>query len=76
HLQLVKAQTIVTESSASLNMKEGGEIAQSLAALYDYCTDALLKANLTKSTVHLRPVEQIITELREAWNTMSGQNEA
>lgn len=76
HQQLVKAQAIVTELSASLNMEEGGEIAQSLAALYDYCTDALIKANVAKSAVHLRPVEQIITDLRDAWNAMSGQSDA
>ena len=76
HESLVKAQAIVTELSASLNMKEGGQIAQSLADLYDFCTATLVKANIAKSTVHLRPVEQILTELRDAWNAMSGQGEA
>jgi flagellar protein FliS len=75
HEQLVKAQAIVTELSASLNMKDGGQIARSLADLYDFCVDRLVRANLEKSTIHLRPVEKILIELRDAWNAMSGQAE-
>lgn len=72
HTQLIKAQAIVTELSASLNMKEGGQIARSLANLYDYCNATLVKANVTKSTVHLRTVTTILSDLRTAWNEMSG----
>jgi flagellar protein FliS len=76
HTQLIKAQAIVTELSASLNMKDGGQIARSLADLYDFCNANLVKANVSKSPVPLRTVTTILTDLRDAWNEMSGNGSA
>jgi len=72
HQHLVQAQKIVTELSASLNMKEGGELADRLAALYDYVTSRLVEANVKKDAAVLGPAVEVLTSLSESWNEMSG----
>lgn len=74
HNQLIKAQAIVTELSASLNMEDGGQVARSLADLYDFCATGLVEANVSKSKDRLAPVTQVLTELRDAWNEMAGHD--
>ncbi len=73
HDRLLKAQAIVTELSASLNMKEGGELATRLAALYDYCTNQLVEANVRKDAEVLDPVVDVLRSLGESWETMTGE---
>jgi flagellar protein FliS len=51
----------------SLNMEVGGELAQRLAALYDYMCERLLFANLKNSATALDEVRDLLAELREAW---------
>jgi flagellar protein FliS len=52
---------------ASLDRAAGGELADRLAALYDYMRMQLLKANLGGSDAPLAEVQQLLGELREAW---------
>lgn len=67
HRSLTKAQDIVLELQMSLDHDAGGAIAASLDALYGYCLDQLVGANLAKDAAPLRPVTQVLGELREAW---------
>lgn len=64
---ILRAQDIFTELMISLNLEQGGEIAQNLFNLYAYCKTQLLEANLQKKAEPLRPVRKITTELLEAW---------
>lgn len=52
---------------ASLNTEVGGELAQNLDALYEYCSQRLLQANLKNDVALLDEVEALLIELREAW---------
>lgn len=52
---------------ASLDMNAGGELAQRLAALYDYMIDRLVYANIEKSVAPLVEVSGLLRELKEAW---------
>lgn len=52
---------------ASLDMESGGELAERLAALYDYMAQRLLFANLKNSSAALDEVAELLTSLRDAW---------
>lgn len=52
---------------ASLDIKVGGELAERLAALYEYMTQRLVFANLKNSVATLDEVTDLLTSLRDAW---------
>lgn len=58
---------IVDELRASLNMKAGGQLAQNLADLYDYCARQLVRANLENRGPLLDEVGRLLREIRGAW---------
>jgi flagellar protein FliS len=63
-----KAIAIVDEGlRASLNKEAGGEIAQSLDALYQYITSRLLQGNLKNNPDLILEARQLLVELRGAW---------
>lgn len=64
-----KALAIVNELDASLDTKTGGEFSVQLSSLYAWFTQELLQTSVTKEPYRLAPVLQILSELREAWNT-------
>ena len=64
---ILRAQDIFTELMVSLNLEQGGEIAQNLFNLYAYCKTQLLEANVQKKAELLKPVKKVVSELLEAW---------
>lgn len=52
---------------ASLDIKSGGELAERLAALYQYISQRLLWANLKNSVAALDEASQLLGELQSAW---------
>jgi flagellar protein FliS len=68
--QLVKAQRILAELQCGLNLKEGGEFAQTMHRLYDYHMRRLFEANQRKQPEPVAEVENLVRELREAWAEM------
>lgn len=67
HTHILKAQEIVSELLACLNLEQGGEIAQNLKQLYLYFINQLVQANIRKDKTLLNEVEGRIRELRSAW---------
>jgi flagellar secretion chaperone FliS len=67
---LLKAQAIVAELQASLNLEAGGDHAANLDRLYDYYLRRLFQANLHKQLEPVIEVEKLIRELREGWAEM------
>lgn len=61
------AISIIDGLRASLNMKEGGEMAANLASLYDYMLRQLLQANLNDRGEYLDEVASLLKEIRDAW---------
>ncbi|MEC5163732.1 flagellar protein FliS [Janthinobacterium sp. CG_S6] len=55
---------------ASLDKKAGGDIAESLDALYDYMGKLLLEANLQNRSDKLEEVQLLLSDLRDAWNAI------
>jgi len=69
-----KAIAIVGEGlNASLDKNVGGELAQNLSSLYDYMVLRLIAANLNNDTAALDEVTHLLTELKEAWDSIRSQ---
>jgi len=64
---LHRSVAILDELRASLNLEAGGDIAQNLGALYDYCGRQLMRANLENKVELLEEVSNLLRELRSAW---------
>lgn len=63
-----KAIDLITNGlAASLDVEAGGELAERLAALYDYMAQRLLFANLKNSMAALDEVSELLGSLRDAW---------
>ena len=60
---------------ASLDMEAGGELAERLAALYEYMTQRLLFANLKNSAAALDEISELLASLREAWAAIAPGNQ-
>ena len=55
---------------ASLNHKEGGEIADNLEALYAYMTERLGQAHLKNDPALLQEVYKLLSDLKSAWDAI------
>lgn len=62
-----KAQRIVTELMATLDMERGGEVAKNLFALYGYVLNELVTANIEDKTEPIDRAIKVFSELRESW---------
>lgn len=67
---LIKAQNIISELFNTLNMEAGGEIAENLAALYDYLLNELYQANIHKDEDRMVLVREKMSELLDSWKTI------
>ena len=65
-----RAQAIINEMNQALNIREGGEFAVRMRALYDYFDRRLHESNMTKTETGLNEVLRQITVLRDAWCEM------
>ena len=61
---------------ASLNVEEGGNLAQNLYALYDYMARRLLHANMRNDKAALDEVQHLLSEIHSAWITIGNKVDA
>ena len=54
----------------SLDMEAGGELAENLLGLYDYCNRELKRYLEVKDVEKLREIQDIISSLAESWNSI------
>ncbi|MGI9628902.1 MAG: flagellar export chaperone FliS [Longimicrobiales bacterium] len=74
---LQKASAIVFELLGSLDMEQGGEIAERLASLYAYFTRRISEAGRTLSQDIIRELVELVGSLHESWlDAASGGSEA
>lgn len=64
---LQRAQRIIMELMACLDMQQGGEIAKNLLAIYTYILNELVNANIKDDPHAIDRSMKIISELRESW---------
>lgn len=70
-----RAQKILAELISSLDFSKGGEVAENLFRLYTYMYNQLVEANLQDSIERAEHVVNLLSELREAWDTVASQGE-
>ena len=59
--------TLVAELRGSLNMTDGGPLAQNLSSLYDYMARQLMLANVENDIHKVTEVLGLLNEIRGAW---------
>lgn len=70
-VSLTKASSIILEGLAgSLNLNDGGDLAQNLHALYQYMVTRLVHANIHKDAAAVREVQGLLGEISGAWREM------
>ena len=66
-----RAFAILAELQNTLNLKDGGDVARQLDALYAHMHDRLVDANIQRSSAPLRDVMRLLTPLRDAWSQVA-----
>lgn len=70
-----KAQDIITELTVSLDLENGGEIAQNLFRLYRFFNNQLVEANFKKEKEPLETVRSFLIQLRDAWKEIADKGQ-
>lgn len=68
------AISIIDGLRASLNVDDGGEIAQNLDDLYDYMTRRLARANIENNPDLLDEVASLVRSVKSAWDELPEKN--
>ena len=68
-----RAQAIITELNAVLNMRRGGEVAANFRRLYQYMDRRLREANIRKQKEPIEEVLMRLRVLRDSWAEMLQQ---
>ncbi len=75
-LNINRAMDIIDELDLSLNLSEGGEIAQNLRRLYRFMSQHLIKARGENNPGMIEQVIHILAQLNEAWKEALATPEA
>ena len=73
--QITRAQMILAELTASLDVEKGGDVAWNLGRLYDYMMARLAEANYRQAEEPLADVARILSELAESWEEIDPERE-
>jgi len=65
HDSIIRAEDIIIEFRSTLDMQY--ELSQGLAMLYEYMSDRLMEANITKDREILEEVLHLAKDLRDTW---------
>jgi flagellar secretion chaperone FliS len=67
---IIRAQAIIHEMNASLNMQAGGEVASNFRRLYNYFYRRLTQANRTKQKAPILEIITLLRQMRDSWAEM------
>lgn len=65
--QLLRAQRILSELSAGIDLDKGGEIGGNLMSIYAFCMARLIEANLQDRAEPVLHARRVLAPLRDAW---------
>ncbi|MBY6185901.1 flagellar export chaperone FliS [Marinobacter hydrocarbonoclasticus] len=66
-----KCLDIIHGLDSALDTEQGGEIAQNLHRLYDYCSQQLFQASLKNDASLLVPVVKVISDVHDGWQNLN-----
>jgi flagellar protein FliS len=69
---LNRAQDVINELNAVLDMDEGGEIARNLRRLYLFMNRRLNEANAKRDPQMIRDIVTLMEELNQSWKAITG----
>lgn len=72
---IIKAQEILSELMLALDFNKGKEIATNLYRLYDFSIKQCIEGNIKKDPKILKNVVKILSQLKEAWETIANKPE-
>ena len=64
---LSKVSNAIAVLQASLDMEKGGDIAQNLYRIYEFCLEELLKANVSDDKEKINQVIEVLTPIYEGF---------
>jgi flagellar protein FliS len=67
---IVRAQAIIHEMNATLNMRDGGEVSANFRRLYNYLHVRLREANMKKKKEPVQEALMRLRVLRDSWAEM------
>jgi flagellar protein FliS len=67
-----KAQDIINELNAVLDMNAGGDIANNLRKLYCFMSNRLSEANIKRDPKMINEVIKLMEELNQSWKAIAG----
>jgi flagellar protein FliS len=70
--KLGRAEAIIDELLATLDMERGGEVAERLQGIYVFCRRHLAEARLARDAGRIEQVGRLLGELRDAWAQIAG----
>jgi len=73
---ITKVHDILSELTTVLDHKQGGQIAQNLAQLYDYMMRRITEANFKQIDEPLVETLGLLTTLKEGWDGVQQQQQA
>ena len=65
--RLDKVDAIVDELLVTLDVAQGGEVAERLQGIYVFCRRLTIEARLERDAKKIRKTAELLAELREAW---------
>ncbi|MCB9880485.1 MAG: flagellar export chaperone FliS [Planctomycetes bacterium] len=69
-IALGKAMAIIGELRSSLDTERGGDIAQNLDRLYDYCLDGIFTTNVERKPEPIEAPIRVMRTLKEGWDAI------
>ena len=70
--RLIRAEAIIDELHATLDMEKGGVVASRLQGIYVFCSKHLLEARRNREPENIEKVSELLAELRDAWAQIAG----
>ncbi|HKN93320.1 MAG TPA: flagellar export chaperone FliS [Thermoleophilaceae bacterium] len=70
--RLQRAEAIIDELNATLDMSAGGEVASNLRSLYVFSKRHLMQARLKRSPEMIEEVSKILDTVGDAWRQIAG----
>ena len=65
--RLIRAEAIIDELHATLDLEQGGVVASRLQGIYVFCNRHLLEARGAQEAEMIEKVSELLAELRDAW---------